>query len=192
VARPSTEASHFPPRVHQKSARGGLHCYSPSALMCASGRRACSNRRVLRNPFGSPVTASRFAPARVSCSSTQPGCTRKSQGPGLGASRACQAGCPGGGPENPRRGSACFGFRVSGELPSFHSITDGRGLTTTYSHNAMPGKGRSGPGAWAVSIAATGMTAERRMPWSYISVPGCATGPTARCAVGPLLLLLLD
>jgi hypothetical protein len=40
---------------------------------------------------------------------------------------------------------------------------DGRGLTTTYSHEVLRGEERTGDtGAWAVSIAATGMPAEKQ------------------------------
>ena len=40
---------------------------------------------------------------------------------------------------------------------------DGRGLTTTYSHEVIRGVERTGnTGAWAVSIIATGMPAEKQ------------------------------
>ena len=40
---------------------------------------------------------------------------------------------------------------------------DGRGLTTTYSHEVLRGEERTGDtGAWAVSIVATGMPAEKQ------------------------------
>jgi hypothetical protein len=41
---------------------------------------------------------------------------------------------------------------------------DGRGLTTTYSHEVIRGVERTGStGAWAVSIIATGMPAEKQV-----------------------------
>jgi hypothetical protein len=40
---------------------------------------------------------------------------------------------------------------------------DGRGLTTQYSHEVIPGGERTCTGGWAVSITATGMAVEKQL-----------------------------
>ena len=66
--------------------------------------------------------------------------------------------------------SIVFESTLQGALPhqlvaseGWWANADGRGLTTTYSHEVLRGEGRTGDtGAWAVSIVATGMPAEKQ------------------------------
>jgi hypothetical protein len=67
--------------------------------------------------------------------------------------------------------SIVFESTLQGTLPhqlvaseGWWANADGRGLTTTYSHEVRRGKERTGDtGAWAVSIIATGMSAKKQL-----------------------------